>query len=163
MGDDLYPRFSQAEMARRREAVLETMGAAGVSHLVVYGADRSGTAVPWLTEWPTTQEAALLLSPGERPHLLVQHYNHITNDERAGVQTGHLVVVTADGHRPLHHVPCQVSVPGRHSGSGTCTTLVRGLGRGVDPVRFAAGVGERAVGLDRIVFHRVDSEQFPVL
>jgi Xaa-Pro aminopeptidase len=38
--------------------------------------------VPWLTEWPTTQEAALLLSPGERPHLLVQHYNHLPNARR---------------------------------------------------------------------------------
>jgi Xaa-Pro aminopeptidase len=62
--------------------MFETMDAAGVSHLVVYGADRSGTAIPWLTEWPTTQEAALLLSPGETPHLLVQHYNHLPNARR---------------------------------------------------------------------------------
>jgi Xaa-Pro aminopeptidase len=39
----------------------------------------------------------------ERMALVIQP-NVITNDERAGVQTGHLVVVTADGHRPLHHV-----------------------------------------------------------
>jgi Xaa-Pro aminopeptidase len=36
---------------------------------------------------------------------LVIQPNVITTDERAGVQTGHLVVVTADGHRPLHSVP----------------------------------------------------------
>jgi hypothetical protein len=36
---------------------------------------------------------------------LVIQPNVITNDERAGVQTGHLVVVTADGHRSLHDVP----------------------------------------------------------
>jgi Xaa-Pro aminopeptidase len=59
--------------------MFETMERAGISHLLVYGADRSGTAIPWLTEWPTTQEAALLLSPGETPHLLVQHYNHLPN------------------------------------------------------------------------------------
>jgi Xaa-Pro aminopeptidase len=36
---------------------------------------------------------------------LVIQPNVITTDEKAGVQTGHLVVVTADGHRPLHNVP----------------------------------------------------------
>jgi Xaa-Pro aminopeptidase len=36
---------------------------------------------------------------------LVVQPNVITIDEKAGVQTGHLVVVTEDGHRPLHHVP----------------------------------------------------------
>jgi Xaa-Pro aminopeptidase len=36
---------------------------------------------------------------------LVIQPNVITPDERAGVQTGHLVVVTSDGHRPLHDVP----------------------------------------------------------
>jgi Xaa-Pro aminopeptidase len=79
MTDDPYPRFSSDEMKSRREMMLETMDEAGVSHLIVYGADRSGTAIPWLTEWPTTQEAALLVSPGESPQLLVQHYNHLPN------------------------------------------------------------------------------------
>jgi Xaa-Pro aminopeptidase len=79
MVDDLYPRFSDEEMAGRHRSMSEVMEAAGVPHLVVYGADRSGTAIPWLTEWPTTQEAALLLTSGEQPHLLVQHYNHLPN------------------------------------------------------------------------------------
>ena len=35
-----------------------------------------------------------------------------------------------------------------------------GLGGGVDPVRFASGVGECSVGFDRVVFHCMDSEQF---
>jgi Xaa-Pro aminopeptidase len=82
MGEELYPRFSSEEMDSRRRGVFETMDAAGISHLVVYGADRSGTAIHWLTQWPTTQEAALLLSPGETPHLLVQHYNHLPNARR---------------------------------------------------------------------------------
>jgi len=38
-----------------------------------------------------------------------------------------------------------------------------GLAGGVDPVGFAAGVGEGSVGFDRVVFDRVDSEQFAVL
>ena len=79
MVDDLYPRFSQGEMARRRRSVVELMGSEGVSHLIVYGAERVGSAIPWLTEWPTTTEAAMLFTPGETPHLLVQHYNHLPN------------------------------------------------------------------------------------
>jgi len=45
--------------------------------------------------------------------------------------------------------------PPRHSPAG--------LGRSVDPVGFASGVGEGSVGFDRVVFDRVDSEQFAVL
>ena len=79
MVDDLYPRFSKGELARRRQSIVELMGFAGVSHLVAYGAERVGSAVPWLTEWPVTTEAALLFTPEEIPRLLVQHYNHLPN------------------------------------------------------------------------------------
>lgn len=79
MVDDFYPRFSQGELARRRKSMVELMEAAGVSHLIAYGAERVGSAVPWLTEWPVTTEAALLFSPEEIPRLLVQHYNHLPN------------------------------------------------------------------------------------
>jgi Xaa-Pro aminopeptidase len=74
-----YPRFSAAELERRRRSMTELMDAAGVSHLIAYGAERVGSAVPWLTEWPVTTEAALLFTPEETPHLLVQHYNHLPN------------------------------------------------------------------------------------
>ena len=79
MVDDLYPKFSKKELARRRQAMVGLMGAAGVSHLVAYGAERVGSAIPWLTDWPVTTEAALLLTPEETPRLLVQHYNHLPN------------------------------------------------------------------------------------
>ncbi|MGH8952821.1 MAG: M24 family metallopeptidase [Acidimicrobiia bacterium] len=77
--NDGYPRFSEAEMGRRRQVILEIMGAGGVDHLVVYGSERSGSGVPWLTQWPVTTEAALLHTPDERDVLLVQHYNHLPN------------------------------------------------------------------------------------
>lgn len=79
MVDDLYPRFSKEELARRRQAIVGLMESAGVSHLVAYGAERVGSAVPWLTDWPVTTEAALLLTPEELPRLLLQHYNHLPN------------------------------------------------------------------------------------
>jgi Xaa-Pro aminopeptidase len=79
MVDHLYPRFSKEELARRRQSIVELMDAGGVSHLLAYGAERVGSAVPWLTEWPVTTEAALIFTPGETPLLLVNHYNHLPN------------------------------------------------------------------------------------
>ncbi len=58
------------------------MDTAGVSHLIAYGSERTGSAVQWLSEWPVTREAALVVTPGEPLHLLVQHYNHLPNARR---------------------------------------------------------------------------------
>lgn len=74
--------FSVGEMARRRAELEAAMDAAGVEHAVLYGVDRSGTAVPWLTGWPVTREAAAVVSPGHTDVLLVQHYNHVPNARR---------------------------------------------------------------------------------
>jgi Xaa-Pro aminopeptidase len=79
---DLFPRFSESELQRRRQAIHEIMEAAGVAHLVAYGSERTGSAVQWLSEWPVTREAALVVTPGEPLHLLVQHYNHLPNARR---------------------------------------------------------------------------------
>ena len=80
--EDGYPRFSAAEMDRRRAAVEALMADRGVAHLVLYGANRFGSAVQWLTGWPVTREAAVVVSPGERDLLLVQFHNHVPNARR---------------------------------------------------------------------------------
>lgn len=77
-----YPRFSPAELERRRGALVRMMEESEADHLLLYGAGRVGTAVPWLSEWPVTQEAALVVTPGHRDVLLVQHYNHLPNARR---------------------------------------------------------------------------------
>ena len=74
-----YPRFSDAEMARRREALAAELEAAGAAHAVLYGANRAGPAVGWLTRWPVTREALCVFTPGERDLLLVNFYNHLPN------------------------------------------------------------------------------------
>lgn len=74
-----YPMFSDDELGRRHESVRQVMEQSGVEHLVVYGAEGSGTAVQWLSEWPATREAALVVSLGEQDALFVQHYNHVPN------------------------------------------------------------------------------------
>lgn len=77
-----FPRFSNDAMAARRRALTDVAAARGVEHVVLYGADRSGSAVGWITRWPVTREAAVVLHPGERDALLVQFYNHVPNAER---------------------------------------------------------------------------------
>jgi Xaa-Pro aminopeptidase len=74
---EAYPHFSEEEMQRRRHDIERIMEAAKIEHLLVSGASRSGTAVPWLTGWPVTAEAIGVLSPGLAISLFVQHYNHV--------------------------------------------------------------------------------------
>src|SRR4029450_6929753 len=71
-----YPRFSAAEMSRRRAAVEAALAEAECDHLVFYGANRAGSAVQWLTQWPVTVEAIGVLTPGERDALFVPWINH---------------------------------------------------------------------------------------
>jgi Xaa-Pro dipeptidase len=71
-----YPRFSDAEMRRRRSAIEDLLKEAGLDHLVFCGANRFGSAVQWLTGWPVTTEAVGVLTPGEADAMFVQHVNH---------------------------------------------------------------------------------------
>ena len=71
-----YPRFSPAEMARRRVAIENLLAEAEVDHLVFCGLNRTGSAVQWLTQWPVTAEAVGVLSPGQHDALFVQYVNH---------------------------------------------------------------------------------------
>src|SRR5437588_11600003 len=70
-----YPRFSDAEMARRRVALEAVLAEREVAHLVFCGLNRAGSAVQWLTQWPVTAEAVGVLSPGEAEALFVQYVN----------------------------------------------------------------------------------------
>jgi Xaa-Pro dipeptidase len=81
-----YPRFSDAEMARRRDALAAELYAADAAHAVLYGANKAGPAVGWLTRWPVTREALCVFTPGERDLLLVNFYNHIPNAERIATE-----------------------------------------------------------------------------
>jgi Xaa-Pro dipeptidase len=92
-----YPRFSDAEMARRHAGLAAEMAAAEVEHAIVYGANRSGSAVGWLTRWPVTREALALVTPGERDVLLVSFYNHVPNAARVASESD----VRFAGTRPM--------------------------------------------------------------
>jgi Xaa-Pro dipeptidase len=72
-----YPRFSVAEMARRRAAIEAVLAEAGADHLIYCGANRFGSVVQWLTQWPVTAEAVGVHSPGKPDALFVQYFNHL--------------------------------------------------------------------------------------
>jgi Xaa-Pro aminopeptidase len=82
-----YPLFSDGEMARRRAALEAVMAEHDVAHLIVYGANRFGSAVGWLTRWPVTREALVVVTPGERDALFVDFYNHVPNAQRIATES----------------------------------------------------------------------------
>ena len=81
-----YPRFSDVEMGRRRAALAAVLGEHDVDHVLVYGANRAGSAVGWLTRWPVTREALVVHTPGERDLMLVDFYNHVPNARRIATE-----------------------------------------------------------------------------
>jgi Xaa-Pro aminopeptidase len=82
MTTDGYPRFSEGELDRRRAAVLDVMMQHDLAGLLVFGANRAGSAIQWLSEWPVTREASLVITPGETDAMWVQFYNHLPNARR---------------------------------------------------------------------------------
>lgn len=104
------PGFSDAEIADRRARIGELAAQHDLDAVIAYGANRSGSAVPWLTGWPVTREAVAVLRPGRRPALLVGFPNHVPNARRiardadvagCGERTAEtLLAALADGGRP---------------------------------------------------------------
>ena len=76
------PNFSDAEYVDRRHRLVRVAAEHDVDAVIAYGANRSGSAVPWLTGWPVTREAAVVLAPGRQPVLLVGFHNHVPNARR---------------------------------------------------------------------------------
>ncbi len=75
--------FSDAEMRRRRAAFGAELERADVSYALVYGANRSGSAVSWLTGWPVTREALLVAGREEDEDVLfVAFFNHVPQARR---------------------------------------------------------------------------------
>jgi Xaa-Pro dipeptidase len=72
-----YPRFSDAEYARRHAGIAHAMEAAGADHVLIVTAQNVGNATRWMTGWPGTAEALLLFRPGERMVMFVEYYNHL--------------------------------------------------------------------------------------
>ncbi len=75
--------FSAAEMRRRRAAFALELERNDVPYALVYGANRSGSAVSWLTGWPVTREALLVMTPQAGDDvLLISFFNHVPQARR---------------------------------------------------------------------------------
>lgn len=74
-------------MGGRRAALAALLAEQGCEACLVYGVDRAGTAVPWLTGWPVTREAALVVRPGEAGVMFVCYDNHVPNARAMAWQT----------------------------------------------------------------------------
>ena len=71
-----YPRFSDAEFARRHQALAGVMDKHGCDHLLVVTDHRTGNATQWVTGWPGTVEAYVIFKPGEQMLMHMEWYNH---------------------------------------------------------------------------------------
>lgn len=81
-----FAGFSAAEFARRRQALDEVLAAHDLEYAVLYGANRSGPAIPWLTGWQVTREAHVLVTRGRPDVLLVSFFNHVPEAARRAAQ-----------------------------------------------------------------------------
>jgi len=92
-----YPRFSDAEYARRHRALAALMEKHGLDHLLVITDHRAGNAPQWVTGWPGTVEAYVIFKPGERMWMSVEWVNHFPLASR---MCGHMDVHWGE-HRGL--------------------------------------------------------------
>ena len=71
-----YPTFSDAEIQRRHKTVYGLMEQEGVDALLFYGSGRYASDIYWLSDWPSSREAYLLMQVGREPVILMQLFNH---------------------------------------------------------------------------------------
>jgi len=71
-----YPTFSDGELDRRHKAVHALMEQEGVDAVLFYGSGRYASDIYWLSDWPSSREAYLLMQSGKPPVILMQLFNH---------------------------------------------------------------------------------------
>ena len=71
-----YPTFTDAEIERRHKAVYGLMEQEGVDAVLFYGSGRYASDIYWLSDWPSSREAYLLMQTGKDPVILMQLFNH---------------------------------------------------------------------------------------
>src|SRR6266478_730931 len=83
-----YPRFSDAEYARRHAGIARAVAAADADHVLIVTVQNVGNATRWMTGWPGTAEALLLFRPPERMVMFVEYHNHLPLARRAARRIG---------------------------------------------------------------------------
>ncbi len=72
-----YPTFSDHELERRHQAVYALIEQEGVDAILFYGSGRYASDIYWLSDWPSSREAYLLMQAGKEPVILMQLFNHL--------------------------------------------------------------------------------------
>lgn len=72
-----YPRFSDREYQRRKDALAQVMQRHDLDHLLIVTDHRTGNAPQWVTGWPGTVEAYAVFRPGEKITMHVEWFNHL--------------------------------------------------------------------------------------
>lgn len=85
LGAKPYPRFSDAEYARREAAVRSIAASVEVDTVVVYGSGNARHDLQYLTAWPARQEGWLVMGGSEAAALFVQLFNHVPNAREMAV------------------------------------------------------------------------------
>ena len=85
--EPLYPRFSEAEFARRHKAARALMEAEGIAALVVFGnsgiARHNHAEIHYLSGFLGNRNNYLVMTPAGEPVLFVQSHNHVPNAREA--------------------------------------------------------------------------------
>jgi Xaa-Pro dipeptidase len=131
------PDFSDGEIAARRAQVEQLAQQQDLDAVVVYGANRFGSAVPWLTGWPVTREAVVVLRHGRRPALFVGFPNHVPNARRIARDAD----VAGVGERTADTVVAELAKGGPVARVGT-------IGPAPAPLRAALDRSATVVPLD---------------
>jgi Xaa-Pro dipeptidase len=84
--EEPYPRFSAAEMRRRREALAALAERAGADLVLVCGENRSGSGVAWLTGWPVSAEGIAVFEAAVPGVLFIQYHNHVPLARRVALE-----------------------------------------------------------------------------
>jgi Xaa-Pro dipeptidase len=77
--ENSYPRFSDAEFARRYDAMRAAMAEAREYALIIYGTPGADAAVSYLSNFLVSREAVLIFPLTGEPTLFVQYFNHLPN------------------------------------------------------------------------------------
>ena len=75
--DQAYPRFSEAEYQRRKQALVEIMNTADIDVILLVTAGGVGNATRWITNWPGTQQALTTFKKDQTATMFVEYHNHV--------------------------------------------------------------------------------------
>src|SRR4051812_20430390 len=87
MTEELYPRFTAAEFARRHAAVRAMMSAEDIYALVVYGdsgvSRHNHADIHYLSGFLGNRNNYVVVTPTHDPVIFVQSFNHVPNAREA--------------------------------------------------------------------------------